>query len=188
MLQREQEKAIALLETSPLLSYLFFTHAISAKATPDSPVSDQSEELSALKQQSEKFESELAAAQVALAEAHTIVESLREEVQQLKADMLEERSRHAVVFEEKGAENEDLRREIRKHKARKHEKRLKDVGDLTLNPFSPKGRLYRRSQPLSSSRWFARSSNVPRRRLYYKLDLMNSRQVDRCEDLTELTH
>lgn len=152
MLQREQEKAIALLETSPLLSYLFFTHVADAKANPDPPVSDQSEELSALKRQSEKMESELAAAQVALVEAHNVVDSLREEVRQLKADVLEERSRHAVVFEEKAAEKEDLRREIQKHKARKHEKRLEDVGDLTLNPSSPKGMLCRRSQPLSSSR------------------------------------
>lgn len=122
LLQREQEKAITLLEASPLLSYLFFTHVISAKAAPaDSPASDQSEELSALRMRSEKLESELAAARVALTEAHDMMESLREEVQQVKADMVEDRSRQASVLEVKEAEKGDLRREAQKYKARRHQ-------------------------------------------------------------------
>jgi chromosome segregation ATPase len=119
MIQREQEKAVALLETSPLLSYLFFTYVISAKETPDSPVSDHSEELSALKLRSEKLESELAAAQAALTEAHDLVETLREEVQQLRADTIEDRSREAAVLEENEKEKEDLRKEARTYKVRK---------------------------------------------------------------------
>ena len=111
MFQHEQEKAVALLETSPLLSYLFFSLIIPAKATPDSPVSDHSEELSALKLRSEKLESDLAAAQMALTEAHDLVETLREEVQQLRADMVEDRSREAAAHEEKEKENEELRKE-----------------------------------------------------------------------------
>ena len=118
MLQREQEKAVALLETSPLLSYLFFSHVISAKATPDSPVSDHSEELSALKLQSEKLESELATTQMALTEAHDTVESLREEVRQLKADVVEVRSREAAALEEKEREKEDLRKQAQAHMVR----------------------------------------------------------------------
>jgi len=116
MLQREQEKAVALLETSPLLSYLFYSCVISAKTPPDSPLSDHSEELSALKLQSEKLESELAATQAALAEAHNMVESLREEVLQLKADLVEDRSREAAVLEEKEREKEDLRKEAQTYK------------------------------------------------------------------------
>ena len=119
MLQREQEKAVALLETNPLLSYLFFTCVISAKETPDPPVADHSEELSALKLRSEKLESELAAAQAALTEAHDLVENLREEVQQLGADTLEDRSREAAVLEEKEKEKEDLRKEAQTHKVRR---------------------------------------------------------------------
>jgi hypothetical protein len=116
MLQREQERAVVLLETSPLLSYLFFNHVISAKATSDSPVSDHGEELTALKLRSEKLESELAAAQTALAEAHDLVESLREEVQQLRADMVEDRSREAAVLEGREKEKEDLRKEAQAYK------------------------------------------------------------------------
>lgn len=116
LLQREQEKAVALLEASPLLSYLFFTYAISAKATPDPPVSDRSEELSSLKMRSEKLESELAAARVALTDAQNMVESLHDEVHQVKADMIEARSRQAAVLEEKEGEREALRREAQKHK------------------------------------------------------------------------
>ena len=119
LLQREQEKAVALLEASPLLSYLFFTHVISARAAPAFPVSDQSEELSILKMRSEKLESELAAAQVALTEAHDTVESLRKEVQQVKADVTEDRSRQAAVLEEKEGEKEELRREVQKYKVRR---------------------------------------------------------------------
>lgn len=131
LLQREQEKAVALLETSPLLSYLFFTYVMSAKATPDSPVSDHSEELSALKLRSEKLESELAATQVALTEAHNTAESLREEMQQVKADMTENRSREATILGEKEREKEDLRREAQKYKVRKYQKTCLGVGGLT---------------------------------------------------------
>lgn len=119
MLQREQEKAVALLETSPLLSYLFFSHIISAKPAPDSPVSDHSEELSALKLRSEKLESELVVAQAALTEAHDLVENLREEVQQLRADMVEDRSREAAALEEKEKEKESLRKEAQAYKVRR---------------------------------------------------------------------
>jgi hypothetical protein len=49
LLQHEQEKAVALLETSPLLSYLFLSYITSDETTPDSSVSDHGEELSALK-------------------------------------------------------------------------------------------------------------------------------------------
>ena len=124
LLQREQEKAVTLLETSPLLSYLFFTHVMSARATPDSPVSDHSEELSALKLRSEKLESELAATQVALTEAHNAAESLREEMQQVKADMTEHRSREATILGEKEREKEDLRKEAQKYKVRNYQKTL----------------------------------------------------------------
>ena len=105
-----------LLETSPLLSYLFFSHVISAKATSDSSVPDHSEELTALKLRSEKLESELATAQTALMEAHDLVESLREEVQQLRADMVEDRSREAAALEEREKEKEDLRKEAQTYK------------------------------------------------------------------------
>ena len=107
---------MVLLETSPLLSYLFFSHVISAKATSDSPVSDHSEELTALKLRSEKLESELVTAQASLTEAHDLVESLREEVQQLRADMVEDRSREAAVLEQKEKEKEDLRKEAQIYK------------------------------------------------------------------------
>ena len=146
MLQREQEKAVALLETSPLLSYLFFTYVVSTKATPDSPVSDHSEELSALKLRSEKLESELAAAQMALTESHDLVETLREDVQQLRADALEDRSREAAILEEKEKEKEkekgkekekekereDLRREAQTYKVRRDQGNFLGVKDLTL--------------------------------------------------------
>lgn len=145
LLQREQEKAVAFLDASPLLSYLFFTHVISAKATPDSPLSDQSEELCALKMRSEKLESELAAAQVALAEAHDMVQSLREEVQQLKADMIEDRSRQAAVLEEKEREGESSRREAQKYMVRRHQKPCIGVGNLISSVPSWKARLYKRS-------------------------------------------
>ena len=154
MLQREQEKAVGLLETSPLLSYLFFTYVISAKTAPDSLASDRSEELSALKLRSEKLESELAAAQVALAEAHDMVESLREEIQGVKEDMAEDRSRHAAILEEREGENEDLRREARKYKVRRYQKSSPGVGDLISVWPSLKVRPYRRSRPTSNSRWF----------------------------------
>ena len=107
---------MVLLETSPLLSYLFFSHVISAKATSDSPVSDHSEELTALKLRSEKLESELATTQAALTEAHDLVESLREEVQQLRADMVEDRSREAAALEQREKEKEDLRKEAQTYK------------------------------------------------------------------------
>jgi len=132
MLQREQEKAVALLETSPLLTYLFFTYVVSAKATPDSPVSDHSEELSALKLRSEKLESELAAAQTALTESHDLVETLREDVQQHRADTLEDRSREAAVLKEKENEKEDLHREAQTYKVRGDQENCLDVRDLTL--------------------------------------------------------
>jgi len=108
---------VVLLETSPLLSYLFFSHVVSAKATSDSPVSDHSEELTALKLRSEKLESELATAQAALTEAHDLVESLREEVQQMRADMVEGRSREAAVLEGREKEKEDLRKEAQTYKS-----------------------------------------------------------------------
>jgi len=131
MFQREQEKAVALLETSPLLSYLFFSYIIPAKTAPDSPVSDHNEELSALKVRSEKLESELAAAQVALAEAHDVVETLREEVQQLRVDMDEDRSKEAAVLEEKEKEKEGLRKEAQTYKVRRYPGVCLGVQDLT---------------------------------------------------------
>jgi len=117
LLQREQEKAVALLETSPLLSYLFLTYVIQPKATPDPPITDHSEELSALKLRSEKVESELATAQAALTEAHDVVESLRGEVQQLKSDLMEDRSRGATILEEKEREKERLRKDAQTYKS-----------------------------------------------------------------------
>lgn len=145
LLQREQEKAVSLLEASPLLSYLFFTYAISAKAPPDSPVSDHSEELSALKMRSEKLESELAAAQVALTEAHNTVESLREEVQQIKADMLEDRSKQAAVLEKKEGEKKDLYREAQKYKVKRRQEPGVGVRNLILVLPSLRARPYKRS-------------------------------------------
>ena len=165
MLQREQEKAVALLETSPLLSYLFFTYVMSAKATPDSPVSDHSEELSALKLRSEKLESELAAAQTALTESHDLVETLREDVQQLRADSLEDRSREAAILEEKEKEKEkgkekenenekekeDLRREAQTYKVRRDQGNFLGVRDLTLICPSLKPMPYEGPWPTSRS-------------------------------------
>lgn len=138
MFQREQEKAVALLETSPLLSYLFLNYVVSAKMTSDSPVSDHSEELSALKSRSEKLESELAAAQVALTESHDLVETLREEAHQLRTDMVEDRSREAAVLEETEKENEDLQKEAQMYKVRRDRKMCSGIRDLTSIRFSPK--------------------------------------------------
>ena len=132
LLQHEQEKAVALLEASPLLSYLFLTHVVSAKMPPDSPVSDHSEELSALKLRSEKLESELTATQVALTAAHNMVESLHEEVLQVKADMAEIRSKHTAVLEEKEGEKEDLLREAQKYKVRTYQKYHPGIGSLIV--------------------------------------------------------
>jgi len=117
LLQHEQEKAVALLETSPLLSYLFLSYVIPAKATPDSSISDHNEELSALRLRSEKLESELAEAQAASTEAQNTVASFREEVQQLRSDLVEARSREAAVLEEKEREKEHLRKDAQMHKS-----------------------------------------------------------------------
>lgn len=135
---------MALLETSPLLSYLFFTYVISAKAAPGSPVSDQNEELSALKIRSERLESELAAAQVALAEAQIVVESLRAEVQQVKSDMVGDRSRQTAILEQKEGEKEDLHRQAQKYKVRRHRKPCMSVRNLILTRPSLKARLCKR--------------------------------------------
>jgi peptidoglycan hydrolase CwlO-like protein len=145
LLQREQERAVSLLETSPLLSYLFFTYVISAKVVPDSPLSDQSEELSALKMRSEKLESELAATQVALTEAHNTVELLREEIQQVKADMAQDRSKQAAVLEEKEKEKGGLHREAQYYQVRRHQKPGVGVRDLTSIRPSLKPSPYKRS-------------------------------------------
>ena len=173
MLQREQEKAVALLETSPLLSYLFFTCVISAKETPDSPVSDHSEELTALKLRSEKMESELAVAQAALTEAHDLVENLREEVQQLRADTLEDRSREAAVLKEKEKEKEDLRREAQTHKVRRDQGAYLGVGDLTSICLSLKSMSYGRLWPTSSLGLLARTNSTLLKRLHCKPGSMN---------------
>jgi len=132
LIQREQEKAVALLETSPLLSYLFLSYVIPAKAAPDSSASDHNEELSALKLRSERLESELAVAQVALTEAHSMVASLREEVQQLRSDLVENRSRDATVLEENERERERLRKEAQTYKVRTYRGVCLGVGELIL--------------------------------------------------------
>ena len=175
MLQREQEKAVALLETSPLLSYLFFTYVISAKETSDPSISDHSEELSALKLRSEKLESELAAAQAALTEAHDLVETLREEVQQLRIDTLEDRSRDAAVLKEREKEKENLRKEAQTYKVRRDQGTCLDVRDLTSICLSltlmPHGRVW----PTSSLRLLARTNSISLTRLDYKPGSMNFR-------------
>lgn len=175
MLQREQEKAVALLETSPLLSYLFFNYVISAKATPDSPVSDHSEELSALKLQSEKLESELAATQAALTEAHDMVESLREEVRGLKADLVEDRSREAAALEEKEKEKEDLRKEAQTYRVRRCKATCLSVGNLTSVQPSLKLTPYGGPWPISSSKWIAQGNSTSLTRQRCKPGSMNSR-------------
>lgn len=163
-----------LLETSPLLSYLFFSHVTSTKATSDSPVSDHSEELTALKLRSEKLESELATAQAGLTEAHDLVESLREEVQQLRADMVEDRSREAAVLEEREKEKEDLRKEAQAYKVWGPEIRP-CVRNLTSIRLSPKATPYGRLWPTSSSMRLARSNGTSQTMLHCKPSSMNFR-------------
>jgi len=178
MLQHEQEKAVALLETSPLLSYLFFSCVTSAKTTLDSPVSDHSEELSALKLQSEKVESELAATQAALTEAQNMVESLHEEVRRLKAGLVEDRAREAAALEEKEREEEDLRKEAQKYKVTRYQETRLGHRDLTSIRPSLKAMPYRRPWPTSSSRWLVRGNSTTLTRLHCKPGLMNSRYAN----------
>ena len=133
ILQREQDHAVALLSSSPLLASLFVSYANKAATlectTPSTEteewkalekmISAQQEEIDRLKPENAKMTESLEAATASLEAFRSQVASLKEvnvaqeqEINSLRTELLESKDQHTRLVEDSDAEKDALRSTI----------------------------------------------------------------------------